>query len=250
MLIPSRLAPRRPSGRHNGDPRASASSWPSVIAEALLDALAVLSPIACAGCGRADRALCLTCRAALRPTVTPRSLPPLTVYTALEYTGAVRASLLALKENDRTDVARPLSRPLRAALSVVLRPGLELVSIPPSRAAWRRRGYDPVALLCRGAGFRRSRVLVSTRRTRSQKTLDEAARAVNLAGSLRATRTLTGRRFVVVDDVLTTGATIREAHRAITEAGGEVECGVTLAFTPRIFQRTPLAGNVHSDNAG
>lgn len=224
-----------------------------------------------------DRALCSDCRSALTATVIPRTVSGLRVYTALDYTGVVRSSILALKENGRTDVARPLGQPLRHALAAAFAEAdvtsatarLELVSVPPSRAAWRRRGYDPVALLCRRAGYRqvgyrqvgyrqagyrpggyrRSRVLVPTRRTRSQKTLGEVERADNLAGSLRARTDLTGRRFVVVDDVVTTGATLLEAQRALTAAGGEVVCGVALAFTPRIFRHTSLAGKVHSDIA-
>jgi ComF family protein len=239
-----------------------------VAAGALLDALAVLSPISCAGCGRPDRALCPDCRDALVPLVVARPLHGLTVYTALSYVGVVRASILALKENGRTDIAHALAVPLHAALAAAVAAAVEgalegspsrveLVSVPPSRAAWRRRGYDPVALLCRGAGsgraasrgirYRRARVLAPTRRTRSQKTLDETDRATNLAGSLRATGDLSGRRFVIVDDVLTTGATLLEAHRAISASGGQVICGVALAFTPRVFRRTPLAEKVHSD---
>jgi predicted amidophosphoribosyltransferase len=314
----------------------------SVAAEALLDALAVISPINCAGCGSPDRALCAVCRAALSPSVVARPLGGFTVYTALEYVGVVRASILALKENGRTDIARALAVPLRAALATAFdlatgmateaandpaprwapgaandpaphwatgaanvpvsdssartalgqagaldprsapRPGpvIELVSVPPSRAAWRRRGYDPVTLLCRStrfssagfgsagigrAGFSSARfgsagvpgiryshvkVLAPTRRTRSQKTLDETDRATNLAGSLRATRDLTGRCFVIVDDVLTTGATLVETHRAISAGGGQVICGVALAFTPRLLRPTVPAGKVHSDIGG
>jgi predicted amidophosphoribosyltransferase len=295
----------------------------SVAAEAILDALAVLSPISCAGCGSPDRALCAVCRAALSPSVVARPLGGFTVYTALEYVGVVRSSILALKENGRTDIARALAVPLRAALATAFEmatgmgpgmtagmaagaangpaphwatgtandpapgssartalgpagaldlrsapspgPVIELVSVPPSRAAWRRRGYDPVTLLCRSARFSSAgfasagvpsiryshvRVLAPTRRTRSQKTLDETDRATNLAGSLRATRDLTGRCFVIVDDVLTTGATLVEAHRAISASGGQVICGVALAFTPRVFRHTVPAGKVHSDNGG
>lgn len=272
MLTPPRPAREGTSPRRAQPHRATAPAWRSVVADALLDALAVLSPISCAGCSVPDRALCSDCRSALTATVIPRTVSGLRVYTALDYTGVVRSSILALKENGRTDVARPLGQPLRHALAAAFAEAdvtsatarLELVSVPPSRAAWRRRGYDPVALLCRRAGYRqigyrhagyrhagyrRSRVLVPTRRTRSQKTLGEVERADNLAGSLRARTDLTGRRFVVVDDVVTTGATLLEAQRALTAAGGEVVCGVALAFTPRIFRHTSLAGKVHSDIA-
>ena len=280
MLTPPRAAPDGASQRRSSALRPTAPTWRSVVSDALLDAFAVLSPISCAGCSAPDRALCADCRSALTATVLARTVSGMRVYTALDYTGVVRSSILAFKENGRTDVARSLAQPLRHALAAAFDHAdsrasahepdsravrsidssshtaarLELVAIPSSRAAWRRRGYDPVALLCRRAGYRfagyrRSRVLAPTRRTRSQKTLGEMERADNLAGSLRARTDLTGRRFVVVDDVVTTGATLLEAQRALTAAGGEVVCGVALAFTPRIFRHISLAGKVHSDIA-
>jgi predicted amidophosphoribosyltransferase len=66
-----------------------------------------------------------------------------------------------------------------------------------------------------------------------QKSLAAGERAANREGYLRATRPLNGRRFVVVDDVQTTGATLAEAARAVRAAGGEVVAVATLAYTPR-----------------
>jgi predicted amidophosphoribosyltransferase len=68
-----------------------------------------------------------------------------------------------------------------------------------------------------------------------QKKLDVQARAENLEGAFVARRRLDGRRFVIVDDILTSGATLNEAARAIAAAGGEVVGGATLAFTPRLL---------------
>ena len=131
----------------------------SRISGALLDALAVLSPVDCAGCGSADRSLCAQCRAELEPAVTPRTLPDgSTVYTALRYEGVVRRTLLALKEGGRTDVVKPLSEPFGAALLRASQPGAEILAVPTSKAAWRRRGYDPVALLCKRAEIGRAHV--------------------------------------------------------------------------------------------
>jgi ComF family protein len=210
---------------------------------AVLDALAALSPIDCAGCGSADRGLCTDCRGELVPAVTPRNLHDGTVvFTALRYEGAVRQAVLALKEGGRTDVARPLGRALapalaRAALGTAIdgRPTVEVVAVPTSRAAWRRRGYDPVSLICRRAGIDLARVLVHERGTVSQKTLGAEDRTRNLLNSMRARRPLTGRRFLLVDDVVTTGATLAEAARALRAAGAEVLGGAALAFTPRLF---------------
>jgi predicted amidophosphoribosyltransferase len=206
------------------------------VVTAILDALAALSPIECAGCGDPDRSLCASCRAELEPAVTPRTLADGSiVFTALRYEGAVRQALLALKESGRTDVAKPLGASLAAALARAVGPGVELAAVPTSRAAWRRRGYDPVTLLTRKAGYDLARVLVHRGGTASQKTLGVAGRAVNLHRSMSARRSLAGRRFVLVDDVLTTGATLSEAIRAVREAGGEVMGGAALAFTPRLY---------------
>jgi ComF family protein len=208
----------------------------SRISGALLDALAVLSPVDCAGCGSADRSLCEHCQLELEPAVTPRTLPDgSTVYTALRYEGVVRRTLLALKESGRTDVVKPLSLSLAAALNRAAQPGAEILSVPTSRAAWRRRGYDPVALLCKRAGFPSAKVLKASRATASQKTLGSHDRALNLHESMRSRVSLHGRSFILVDDVVTTGATLTEAARAVRAAGGEVVGHAALAFTPRLF---------------
>lgn len=206
------------------------------VKRAVLDALAVLSPVDCAGCGAPDRSLCDSCRAELKAAVTPRRLADgTTVFTALRYEGVVRRTLLALKESGRTDVAGPLSIPLAAALARVEQPDVEVLVIPTSAAAWRRRGYDPVALLVKRAGVRHAKVLRTTRATASQKTLGADARSGNVQNSMVSRTALNGRRFVLVDDVVTTGATLTEATRAITSAGGEVVGRAALAFTPRLF---------------
>lgn len=218
------------------------------VRNAVLDAFAALSPVDCAGCGSADRSLCASCSREIQAAVTPRTLADgSTVFTALRYEGVTRQALLALKESGRTDVAKPLGAALAAALARAAGPGVEVVPIPTSRVAWRRRGYDPVVLLGRKAGYPLARVLEQRRVTTSQKTLGADDRAGNLSDSMSARRSLDGRRFVVIDDVLTTGATFTEAMRAIRSAGGQVVGGAALAFTPRLFGRQENAGAIASD---
>lgn len=239
----------------------------TALREAALDALAVLLPVTCAGCGRADRALCRDCRVACAVAPGPRSTTVqvlsgvIPVVSALRYDGAVRATILAFKESGRTDVARPLSAALRVAIEEAARiaepsaerprhPELELCTVPSTREGQRRRGYRPVDLLLRSAGFRADRVLATAATATQQKALGREERGVNLRGSLRARRRLDGRRFVLVDDIVTTGATLSEAARAVREAGGEVLACASLAFTPlRIAPHGPLlepARDIHS----
>jgi len=164
------------------------------------------------------------------------------VWAGLEYAGVPRRVIANFKDGGRTDAAAALAPALLAAIVAALaavepgarRPdaGIRLVTIPSSRRAWRARGFLPVDLLLRRAGLAPSRIL-STRETADQVGLDRAARARNRDGSLRARRPLTGVRCLLVDDIVTTGATILEARRAILAAGGEVVGVATLAETRR-----------------
>ena len=213
-----------------------------IIRNALLDACAVLMPVECAGCGASDRSLCANCQSLLAPVVTQRHFGnDLTVFSALRYEGEVRRVTLAMKEQNRTDVARALAKPLAAAVQRGLAMGcplgqpVELVAVPTSGAAYRRRGYDPVHLMLRLAGLRPVRIVRQIRSTSRQKLLGVAERAVNLSWSMRAMERIDGRRFLLVDDVVTAGATLAEAARAVRAAGGEVVAAATLAFTPKLL---------------
>jgi predicted amidophosphoribosyltransferase len=218
--------------------------------DALLDAWALLSPVECTGCAAADRSLCADCSGALVPhAATVSAVGGLGVASALRYELRVRRVILAFKEHDRTDVALVLAVPLAHAVRAVIAavpPGggmPELALVPTSRAAYRRRGYDPVRLLVRRAGGRPQRVLLPARAKGTQKTLGLEQRAANLRGAFVASRPLDGRRFVIVDDILTSGATISEAARAIVAAGGEVVGAATIAFTPRLFPFRDIASS-------
>ena len=237
--------PRALRRAHSG----GVESWLNRVREALRDARALLLPVECAGCDAEDRGLCGECMDALEPALTPRvTASGLVVVSALRYEGRVRRVILALKEHQRTDVAAVLARPLEHAIrqslaAVATEPRrvteparVDVATVPTSRSSYRRRGYDPVALLVRAAGLSAARVLVPSRRTAAQKSLGLDGRADNMRGAFVARRSLVGRSFVLVDDVLTTGATLDEAARAIREAGGEVVAAATLAFTPRLIR--------------
>ena len=211
---------------------------------AVLDALAVLMPVSCASCQHPDRSLCAACTGALQTgepllhRLRPMAGPSIEVVSALRYEETVRRIILAFKQNDRTDVARALAVPLAVAVRAVVAAAgdrVELAPVPSSRAAYRRRGYDPVRVLLRRAGFAPGRVLTVVANRSQQKKLGTHERFENVTGSIAAIKTLAGRRFVIVDDVVTTGATISEAARAITAAGGVVVGAATLAFTPRLL---------------
>jgi ComF family protein len=217
-------------------------SIPVPLREAILDAMAVLLPVTCAGCGVEDRSLCDGCRGQLQPRPVVRELDDGTpVWAALAYDGVVRRAILELKEQGRTDVVAALAVPFASAVRAAAHhagvsgnTAVEVVVPPVSRASFRRRGYDPVRLLARAAGLPRPASALADRHERaSQKTLDRGQRALNLMGTMVATRPLVGRRFLVLDDVVTTGATLAEMIRSLREGGAVVVGAAVLAATPR-----------------
>ena len=201
--------------------------------EAVLDALAWVLPAECAGCGAPDRVLCDACRARLVSDPVITTLGGVVVVAGAPYAGTVQRVVLALKAG-RTPAASALATLLASALArAAPAADVELAPVPSTRAAFRRRGFDPVLLLLARIGARPSRVLRPARAHRIQKGLGRAERQQNLRGVHRARYPLHGRRFLLVDDVVTTGATLADAARAIREAGGEVVGAIALAATPR-----------------
>lgn len=207
----------------------------------LRDALSVVLPVDCPACGEpASVVPCAECAGELAASaaVTTRLLgpadAPLEVVTGAAYSGVVRRLLLALKEEGRVGAARPLAGVLRPALLHALA-GRTAVLVGPPGSYGRRlhRGYDPVELLVRAAGGRVTTPLRRVRASRDQKSLDRSERRGNLDGAFRARRPLVDApEVVIVDDVVTSGATLLELRRAIEAAGGTVRGAVALAGTP------------------
>jgi ComF family protein len=200
----------------------------------LLDALAVLYPVPCAGCGAEGRLVCRGCLPALDPDLRLLEVPGVgPVASALRYDGVARQVLLALKEQGATGVAARLAAPFAAAVSETLRPQAVLVPVPSSRAARRRRGYEPVRVLAARAGILTTRVFRPTAARAVQKGLGVDARARNREGALTLRRGVAGLRVVLLDDVVTTGATLAEAASVLRRGGAEVLGAAVLADTPR-----------------
>lgn len=186
-------------------------------------------------------------------------------YAVTDYADLVRRLVVAYKDQSRAELVQPLGRLLAVGVEHVLRAeqvpagaGVQLVPIPSSPTSVRRRGRDPVRdLACSAARLLRRRgrsvrvePLVSQRRlVRDQAGLSAAERATNMHGALRARPApATGPAVdpasapvvrLVVDDVLTTGATVDEAVRVLLAAGWPVLAVATVAATRRHHQAPP-----------
>ncbi|MGV2983006.1 ComF family protein [Microbacterium sp. AGC85] len=204
---------------------------------ALVDELAafVMSGC-CAGCDVLGTLLCDECERALLATPTRRATPGgLGVVAALAYEGVAARCIRSLKEDGETVLARPLGSALSVAVDHARGSisNLSFVPVPTGRAAFRRRGYRVPELLIRRAGLPVSRVLKNVRVTADQRGLGIAERERNVVGSMRARHARDAGDVLLIDDVVTTGATLDEAARALTSAGFRVHGAVALAATPR-----------------
>ncbi|MFI6641685.1 ComF family protein [Streptomyces sp. NPDC050504] len=186
------------------------------------------------------------------PDPVPAGLPP--VYAVAPYADAVRSVLLAHKERGALGLAGVLGVALAGAVraadsgagadegadeGVVQDRGsgagcggaLLLVPVPSARRATRARGHDPVRRVAvaaagelrrRGVRARVLPVLRQRRRVADQAGLGARQRRENLSGALEAVggagRLLSGGRTVLVDDLMTTGASLAEAARAVGAA--------------------------------
>ncbi|MCK8438872.1 ComF family protein [Streptomyces sp. D2-8] len=214
-------------------------------------------PGECGGCGVPRTVLCARCRAVLsgaavhrvRPVPEPPGLPA--VHAAARYADEVRAALLAHKERGALALAGPLGVALAGAVRAALqgtsaaagaeaawsrggRAPVLLVPVPSGRRAVRARGHDPARRIALAAASELRRgglparvagVLRQRRAVADQSGLNSRQRRDNLTGALAVApggaRVLSGGPVVLVDDVMTTGASLAEAARAVRA----VSCG-------------------------
>ncbi len=234
---------------------------------ALLD---LVLPVACGGCAAPGRPLCGACATALGgapqavvPSPVPPGFPP--CWAVAGYAGVVRPMLLAYKERGRADLLRPLGGALAAAVLAGPLAGqgcpgrLKLVPVPSRPAAIRQRGSDTTLRLAAAAAaaLRRAGVAAGAAPALrlSRSTLDSAglgatARARNLAGAMAGDQRRARRSnpagmdvgLVVVDDLVTTGATLAEAVRALSAAGHPPLGAAVVAATARLPRVLNVAG--------
>jgi ComF family protein len=199
----------------------------------------IVSPPRCAACSsrvRARRVFCPPCASSVVEARPASPFPPhLATYV---YGGAIARAIVRLKYEPRPELAGQLAELLRRGASRLgsFAPDV-VVPVPlfPTRLA--ERGFNQAALLARplaedlGAKLL-ARALVRTRDTPRQAALERGRRLVNVrkAFAVRSNAALAGKRVLLVDDVRTTGATLRACEEALLEAGVREVRSLVLAL--------------------
>ncbi len=209
--------------------------------------LDLILPLECGGCGAPSTRWCDACAHDLRVRqgqphlITPRVHPGVPVFSLGRYAGPRRSAIVAIKEHGRADLIRPLGAALSAGLAQLLAWGvlgapITVVPAPTRGLAARRRGGDPVTrmALAAAAGDPNASVVQALRMkalVRDSVGLSSAARQRNVAGRvrLRVPREGFAGDVLVVDDIVTTGATAAESVRVLQTSGIPVAAVFALA---------------------
>jgi competence protein ComFC len=206
-----------------------------VILERLME---VIAPVNCLACGRQGAVLCTTCVREAGMSVRQPSLgelPPGTrlagVSVGAGYEGVVKELVLQLKFHR-------LRAATEAAAALVLRtasdwPCIDVVtSVPVAAERYRERGYNQSELLAREVARRSGlpyRPLLGRTTSVHQMGLNRHDRLERVAGAFFALRPATGQRVLLVDDVVTTGATLSECAAVLDAAGASSVWGAAVA---------------------
>lgn len=208
--------------------------------------LDLLLPLQCGGCGAPGTRWCPECATDLRPgdghphLVTPRADPGAPVFALGRYAGPRRHAIVEFKEHGRTDLSGPLAHTLAVGVHRLLSwriVDLPLCLVPAPTRRWsaRRRGGDPVTRLAALAtaahpGIAVTPLLRMRAWARDSVGLDGAARERNIRGRIRLTAAPPrGRDVLLVDDIVTTGATAAESVRVLRAGGARIAGVLVLA---------------------
>jgi predicted amidophosphoribosyltransferase len=209
--------------------------------------LDLVLPLECGGCGAPSTRWCEACAKELSMSpdaprvVTPRIDPGVPVFALGRYAGARRQAIVAMKDRGRIDLSTPLARALALGLHRLLLWGLldvPLTIVPAPTRGWaaRRRGGDPVTRIAALATDAHPHITVvralrMKALARDSAGLGSSARERNIAGRVLLTRRHlpADGEVLLVDDIITTGATARESVRVLQAAGARVAAVLALA---------------------
>jgi predicted amidophosphoribosyltransferase len=202
------------------------------------DFLELLFPSRCFGCRVLGPKICTKCRQEWNPHFYIQTINGLKIFSAIYYSATARSILLGAKEDSLKEADRYIQDALihcvQRAPGISLRE-LILIPIPSARRSIRRRGRDFLLEITENLashfGIQTISALEITRKTFDQTKLDAINRHKNLLGAYRCSLSKVEianlKNVILVDDLVTTGATLIEAKRALSAAGVHVTRAIT-----------------------
>ena len=194
--------------------------------------LAVLFPQKCLGCKKENEILCSDCLLKINRPDTPHLNG---IHIAANYQDLVlKKALWMLKYQGAKQLAKPLAELIRERIWKKLETeNWLLVPVPLSKNKLRHRGYNQAEMIAGElSGNVRADILFKKFHTKSQvEVKNKEERLANIIGSfeVRNPETIRGKKIILIDDVLTTGATMREAKKVLKQAGAKKVVGVVVA---------------------
>ena len=226
----------------------------------------VLFPERCVGCGAFGTSFCPACEQVLQSAAPvprcpnccaqwpgPDNCPRCFAWDALDgavaafdYEGSVRRAVRGLKYRHTKSLAGVMARNIAPLLASYGDEALVL-PIPLHRSRHRSRGFNQAELMLRGAGYEHPGArLLRDKKTRAQFGLSHGERRTNVRGAFRYEGPkLADRTVLVVDDVITTGATVNECARVLKDAGARQVVAIAFARANYDHNLSPEAPNPH-----
>ena len=193
----------------------------------------------CNGCGERRNKSCAVCRAFLlaMPEIKVRGAPDGVIYSG-EYDERLRRLILGLKYRNERHTAAMLAEVLVRRFCDEVR-GADVVTWAPTTPRRRRgRGHDQAELIARAVAHQISRPCRSLLLRESTSLQTGSSREQRLRGPVfRARKLRSGMHVIVVDDVVTTGSTLRQASAALRDSGAARVTTAAVAATPVLGQR-------------
>lgn len=199
----------------------------------------LIFPSRCLGCRQLGIGICSTCRASWHPHIYRSSISTVNysfpVYSAVAYSPVAQKVLLGAKEGALHDADRLIHQALTHSLAYFYSEvGIaDLVPIPSRKMNTRKRGRDFILEqtyeVSRAPLVRVRAILTHSRKVKDQTTLNSSSREINLSQSMRCANREESSNIpvIIIDDLVTSGATLREAGRALHGAGYTVIGAVT-----------------------
>lgn len=191
----------------------------------------LIFPTRCIGCGILGLSLCSRCRRQWNPHIYRRTVSGLIIYSAIPYSPIAQKVVLGAKESGYRICDDLMIEALSHSLKYFLREqgAATVVPIPSKQSAQRKRGRDFIATMTSQLDVVSHSALRMTKRVRDQSQLSVDQRARNLAGAFEVFSLPQGD-VILIDDIVTSGATLLEARRAFARRGVRVKGAITAVM--------------------